>query len=253
MLLPGKKLGAPGGLAAPGPVRSNDPLVTLREALAAILLLLLLAGLGMLVWHLTRPPGPVPMPAPAGPRTLKEPLALFVAIDESSSMDGSNGNDPDGRRDTDTALLLRWATTKAARARDTVSVARFTEQVATGRPRPLRSASAHDLDAVPAMDGGTAIMPVADWVSSRASTNNHDVAIVVTDALADDARDAARRLAQAADDVIVVQIAREAGDGPAEAFEVPGVTVIRATTERPQAVAASVAERLLEITGQGAR
>jgi hypothetical protein len=77
--------------------------------------------------------------------------------------------------------------------------------------------------------------------------------VLVTDAVSNDARQAAVRLAKAADRVVVVQIARQDGDDPARAFEVSGVTVLRATTERPQAVTAAVAGQLLAITGQGAR
>jgi hypothetical protein len=61
-------------------------------------------------------------------------------------------------------LLLGWSARRVARSGDTVRVARFADELVTGRAKALSAASAQDLQDVGSLSGGTAILRVADWV-----------------------------------------------------------------------------------------
>jgi hypothetical protein len=121
---------------ARGPVRPVD-VARLLAAAATALALVGAAFLAWWWWH-PRPPRPYHLPPPVGVRTLKQPLAIELVIDQSSS---NSSSDPHDLRISEGAEVLRWLG-RHNRPTDRVGVMQFSDQpVATLPLTPVRQAA----------------------------------------------------------------------------------------------------------------
>lgn len=144
------------------PVRSID-VPRLLAAAATALGLIATAVLGWWWWHSgTEHPSHVPPPVgaahayhlvpPVGHRTLKQPLAIELVIDQSSS---NSSSDPHDLRITESAEVLRWLG-RYNRPTDRVGVVQFSDQPVTTLPLTPVGQAAQEAQAATAADGRVA-------------------------------------------------------------------------------------------------
>jgi von Willebrand factor type A domain len=147
---PGRAVGATRPARAAGPVRPVD-VTRLLAAAASALALIAAVVLAWWWWH-PRPPKPYHLPPPVGHRTLKQPLAIELVIDQSGS---NSSSDPHNLRITESAEVLRWLG-RYTRPVDRVGVVQFSDRpVATLPLTPVRQA-ARKAQAATAADGRVA-------------------------------------------------------------------------------------------------
>lgn len=134
------------------PARPVTPVdvVRLFAAAATTLALIAAAFLGWWWWH-PRPPQPYHLPPPAGHRTLKQPLAIELVIDQSGS---NSSSDPQNLRITESAEVLRWLG-RYNRPADRVGVVQFSSQpMTTLALTPVRQAARRAQAATAGVAGG---------------------------------------------------------------------------------------------------
>jgi hypothetical protein len=196
-------------------------------------------------------PDPIRLPVPEkGSRTLKRPLLINIAVDESSSMLES---DPDVRRWSDTATFGRWLATYE-RADDLVAVTRFTERAESGSVVSTRALtrSPRSLAPEPASDG-TAFMPVVRQARRifAGRRGSYRILILLTDGNSDDASPAIVALQKVADRVFVVALDKgEAWDQARTAWESAGFGVTKLGNRRPNEIGKALADAVMDATGE---
>ncbi|MDX6720552.1 MAG: hypothetical protein QOJ63_2806 [Solirubrobacteraceae bacterium] len=194
---------------------------------------------------------PIVLPVPEkGTRTMKRPLLIDIAVDESSSMGES---DPGGRRWIDTATFGRWLA-RYQRADDLVAVTRFTDRAESGEILSTRALTRAPRNLAPDPAGdGTAFMPVVD--EARKIFAGHKAAyrilILLTDGNSSDAGDAIAALPNVADRVFVVALDKgEAWDKARGAWESAGFPVTKLGNRQPNEIGRALASAVMEATGE---
>jgi hypothetical protein len=257
---PGRTARPVGSVSVPPPACPAPAARPLNVAQALRALAIALAALiaaAMLGWWETRPDRPYRLPPPVGERTLRQPLAIQLVIDES----GSNAtSDPRGLRNSESAEVIRWLS-RHGRPADHLGVVQFATEPLTTLPlMPVRhgvsrarSATAPDMRVA---GGGTNIASALALALSNlaeAPAQSRRMIILFTDGASDTEGSIAPVLAEASG-IDVVMIALDA-DGTYtqsrefwEALPLRGIT--RVESAGRGAVARPIAEAILNETGQ---
>jgi Mg-chelatase subunit ChlD len=257
---PGRTADARAAEEAPGPARAARPAspvdFTRALAAAAIALSLGVAAVVLGWWH-SLPARPYHLPAPVGRRTLNQPLAIELVIDQSGS---NSTSDPHNLRVSESAEVLRWLA-RYARPTDRIGVVQFSSTPVTTLPLTRVQEAARKAGAVTTPDprvagGGTDIASaLALGISNLASATprSRRMLILFTDGASDTETSIPPMLARATG-INVFMVALDADgtyDQSAHFWEdlhLSGISRIhsanRGTVARP------IAEAVLKETGQ---
>lgn len=238
---------------------------TLREILAIAAALVVVAAALYGAWHGGKAaasaawieakdlatPDPIVLPVPEkGSRTMKRPLLIDIAVDESSSMGES---DPDARRWTDTATFGRWLATYQ-HVDDLVAVTRFTDRASSGAAVSTRELTRAPQSLAPHPTGdGTAFMPVVEEAREifAGHRDAYRILILLTDGDADDAPRAIAALPKLADRVFVVALDKgKAWDEARKPWESAGFAVTKLGNRRPNEIGRALAIAVMHATGE---
>ena len=247
-----------GSLKGVAPRRPRPPVAaTLRELTAILAVIGVLAGLLWLSYRgvddaLTTHPIAMPVPI-AGTRTLRQPLLVDIAVDESGSMDQS---DPSNDRWTSVAALARWLS-QYERPTDMLAITRFTDSAATGPIVSVKRLTADPRALAPnPPGGGTAFVPVVDAAASvfgadPAARRPLRVLLIVTDGDAPDRDRAIARLPHVADRVFLIALDRSnTWNNVRGSWETAGFPVTTLANRTPNEVGAALAKDILRVTGE---
>ncbi len=257
---PGRAADPAGPARAPSPVR---PARTARPLDLARALRVIAAAVGVLAaaivlgWLETRPARPYHLPAPVGQRTLRQPLAIELVIDQSGS---NSTSDPQGLRIRESAEVLRWLG-RFVRPTDQVGVVQFSSHAVTTLPlmpvapaaRLARSATAPDPRVA---GGGTDIATaLALGVSNLADApaQSRRMIILFTDGASDTRNSIAPVLARASGiDVFMIALDADGTFDQASTFwhSLPLRGITRMQSADRGSVARPIAKAILNETGQ---
>lgn len=251
---------AEGALKPSGRVRVPRPArpIDIARGLAAIAMALgVVAAAVVLGWWHSLPTPPYHLPAPAGKRTLKQPLSIELVIDQSGS---NSSSDPHGLRITESAEVLRWLG-RYARPSDRVGVVQFSSKPVTTLPLSQVRRAAREARAVTAADprvagGGTDIASALSLgLSNLASmpAGSRRMLILFTDGASDTESAIPSVLAQASGiDVFMVALDADGTyDHSAhfwESLRLSGISRIHSASRGT--VARPIAQAILKETGQ---
>lgn len=166
----------------PGPLQELAPVPPAWSRWLLIPLLVLILGLGALLWDTHKPPSTVEEVRLAGPRTPAS-ISLVLFLDESGSFEGY---DPVRRQTLDS--VMTWSQGNL-RADDALTVISFAGSAGT----KVKTTTIADLAAGkfmlenPAVDGGTSIQPALALAGQTTPTNRAQSLIILTDTIIDDA------------------------------------------------------------------
>jgi hypothetical protein len=234
--------------------RPRDLARGLRVLAAALAALVAAAVLG---WWETRPARPYHLPPPIGERTLRQPIAIELVVDQSGS---NSTSDPQGLRNSESAEVIRWLG-RHGRPADRVGAVQFSDRPVTTLPLTPVAEAAGRARSVTAPDprvagGGTDIASaLALGVSNlaEAPSGSRRMLILFTDGASDAESSIAPVLATAAGiDVVMIALDADGTYTDAKAFweALPLRGITRVESADRGTVARPIAQAILRETGQ---